>query len=58
MSTLMLADSGMELTDVPPVITPMLKVVFGLAGTEVRPKMSMAWASTTMGFGVPKSLQE
>src|SRR5262249_6077310 len=34
-STLMLADSGMEFTEVPPRITPTLKVVFGVAGTAV-----------------------
>src|SRR2546425_3798735 len=32
-STRMLADSGMEFTEVPPRITPILKVVFGVAGT-------------------------
>jgi hypothetical protein len=31
----MLADSGMEFTEVPPRITPTLKVVFGEDGIEV-----------------------
>ena len=31
----MLADSGIEFTDVPPRITPTLNVVFGDAGTGV-----------------------
>ncbi len=34
-STRMLADSGIEFTEVPPRITPTLKVVFGEAGTGV-----------------------
>ena len=34
-STLMLADSGIEFTEVPPRITPTLNVVFGEAGTGV-----------------------
>ena len=34
-STFMLADSGIEFTEVPPRITPMLNVVFGEAGTGV-----------------------
>ena len=58
MSTLMAADSGIEFTEVPPVITPTLKVVFGEAGTGVRANRSMARASTTIGLAVPKSLQE
>src|SRR5579863_4121756 len=57
-STRMLADSGMELTEVPPRITPMLKVVLGDVGTGVWAKAPMARAKTRIGFGVPKSLQE
>ena len=32
----MLADSGIEFTEVPPRITPMLNVVFGVVGTVRR----------------------
>ncbi len=35
-STRMVADSGMEFTEVPPLMMPMLKVVFGVAGNVVR----------------------
>jgi hypothetical protein len=31
----MLADSGMEFTEVPPRITPTLKLVFGEVGSEL-----------------------
>jgi len=58
MSTRMLADSGIEFTDVPPLITPTLNVVLGLSGTGTRLNLSMARASTMMGLGTPKSLQE
>src|SRR5713226_4663936 len=57
-STRMLADSGMEFTEVPPRITPMLKVVLGDEGTGVSVNASMARASTRIGLGAPKSLQE
>ena len=58
MSTFMLADSGIEFTDVPPRITPMLKVVFGVAGTGVAVNVSIALARITIGLGAPKSLHE
>ena len=54
----MLADSGIELTEVPPRITPTLNVVFGDAGTGVWLKTRMARASAMIGLGAPKSLQE
>src|ERR1700722_499044 len=57
-STFILADSGIELTDVPPRITPMLNVVFGVTGTCVDVNVSMARARITIGFGAPKSLHE
>src|SRR5579872_6400439 len=57
-STFMLADSGIEFTEVPPRITPILKVVFGTEGTVVAVNVSIALARITMGLGAPKSLQE
>src|SRR4051794_40232014 len=57
-STFMLADSGIELTDVPPRMTPMLNVVLGVLGTVVAVNASIALARITIGFGAPKSLQE
>jgi hypothetical protein len=54
----MLADSGIEFTEVPPRITPTLKVVFGDAGTGVCEKTSTARAKARIGLGVPKSLHE
>ena len=58
MSTRMLADSGIEFTEVPPRITPTLNVVLGEDGTGVCANACTARASTTMGLGAPKSLQE
>ena len=58
MSTFMLADSGIEFTEVPPRMTPMLKVVFGVVGTGVAVNISIALAKITMGLGAPKSLHE
>ena len=52
-STFMLADSGMEFTEVPPRITPMLNVVFGVVGTGVAVKVSIALARITIGLGTP-----
>src|SRR5215831_21319027 len=54
----MLADSGIELTEVPPRITPMLNVLLGTAETGVWQKPSMARARITIGLGAPKSLHE
>ena len=54
MSTRMLADSGIEFTEVPPRITPTLKVVLGDAGTGVWANACTARDSTTMGLGAPK----
>ena len=54
----MLADSGIEFTEVPPRITPMLNVVLGMLGTVVALKVSIAFARITMGLGAPKSLHE
>ena len=39
MSTRMLADSGMEFTEVPPRMAPILNVVLGEAGTGVCAKL-------------------
>src|SRR5579872_5090649 len=57
-STRMLADSGIELTDVPPRITPILNVVFGDDETRVCEKRWIARPRTTIGLGAPKSLHE
>ena len=54
----MLADSGMEFTEVPPRITPILNVVLGAVGTVVAAKVSMALPKITIGLGAPKSLHE
>jgi len=53
-STRMLADSGIEFTEVPPRITPTLKVVLGEAGTGVWLKDSTARERARIGLGVPK----
>src|SRR6266478_3730380 len=47
----------MELTEVPPSICPMLKVVRGAAGTLVLMKRTEARARALMGLGMPKSDQ-
>src|SRR5450631_2251727 len=57
-STFILAASGMEFTEVPPRITPILNVVFGVVGTGVAVKVSIALARITIGLGAPKSLHE
>src|SRR5262249_2670567 len=57
-STRMLADSGMELTEVPPRMTPMLQVVLGEVGTGTWANPATARARATMGLGAPKSLHE
>src|SRR6266404_9172129 len=57
-STRMLADSGIEFTDVPPRITPTLNVVLGVPGTGVRLKTSIVRDRTIIGLGAPKSLHE
>ena len=44
MSTSMLTSDGIELTDVPPETTPMLKVVFGDEGTWRSENLAMAAA--------------
>src|SRR4051812_5813590 len=53
MSTRIVADSGMEFTLVPPLIAPMLNVVFGSAGTGVAANFATARDSATIGFGTP-----
>src|SRR6266702_2983557 len=56
-STLSRASCGMEFTDVPPSIWPMLKVVRGLAGTFVLMKRTEPRTRALMGLGMPKSDQ-
>ena len=46
MSTSMTPENGIELTDVPPEMTPTLKVVFGLAGT---------WTSAIWAIALPNA---
>src|ERR1700731_7664 len=57
-STRIEADSGIEFTDVPPRMTPMLNVVLGDAGTGVCVHTSMARERAMIGLGAPKALQE
>src|SRR6266852_924028 len=56
-STLSRASWGMEFTEVPPSIWPILKVVRGLAGTFVLMKRTEPRTRALMGLGMPKSDQ-
>ena len=57
-STRAVADSGIELTDVPPEITPILNVVRGESGIWTSLNRASARERSTMGLGTPKSLHE
>ena len=53
-----MADSGMELMEVPPEMWPTLMVVWGSAGSLRAAIWVRAWLSRRMGLGVPASVQE
>ena len=55
MSTSILQEMAMELTEVPPSTTPMEKVVLGLFGTSSSEYLAMALPMAKMGLGMPKS---
>src|ERR1043166_3409570 len=57
-STRAVADSGIEFTEVPPEMTPMLKVVRGDSGIITSLKRASAREPRAIGLGTPKSLQE
>src|SRR5579862_2742791 len=56
-SALMVAFAGIEFTDVPPSMLPILKVVLGLSGAGVFKKRAIPRASALTGLGTPKSDQ-
>src|ERR1700682_679249 len=56
-STFIRARDGIEFTDVPPSISPILKLVLGDSGTRAATKRAIPRPSAWMGFGTPKSDQ-
>ena len=53
-----MADSGMELMEVPPEMWPTLMVVRGLVGRRSLVSLVRARLRVRMGLGVPASVQE
>src|SRR5260370_37940688 len=56
-STFISACAGIEFTDVPPSISPILKLVLGDSGTWPATKRAIPRPSAWMGLGTPKSDQ-
>src|SRR3979490_2367559 len=56
-STFICARAGIEFTEVPPSISPILKLVLGDSGTRAATKRAIPRPSAWIGFGTPKSHQ-
>ena len=49
------ASKAIEFTEVPPLMTPTLNVVFGVTGTCTSEILAIARPSAWMGFGMPNA---